>query len=83
MLFRSRRTQFKELKNVNKQKGPSDDASIPLGREEKTITIKGGREMEGPRLERVQEGENWNKIRYCGWGEETGDVERCRCRVSL
>jgi hypothetical protein len=31
-----------ELKKVNNPKGPSEDASVPLGREKKAIT--GGRE---------------------------------------
>jgi hypothetical protein len=30
-----------ELKKVNKQKDPSEDASIPLGREKKAITVAG------------------------------------------
>ena len=38
--------QSTELKKVNKPKGPSEDASVLLGREKKTIM--GGREMEGP-----------------------------------
>ena len=33
--------QSTELKKVNKPKGPSEDASIPLGREKKTI--RGGK----------------------------------------
>jgi hypothetical protein len=39
-------TQSTEL-NVNKQKGPSKDASIPLGREKKAITRGKGRERPG------------------------------------
>jgi hypothetical protein len=39
-------TESTELKKVNKQKGLSEDVSIPLGRENKTIT--GGRGREGP-----------------------------------
>jgi len=32
------RIKSRELKKVNKQKGPNEDASIPPGREKKTIT---------------------------------------------
>jgi hypothetical protein len=35
--YRTPRTQSLELKNVNNLKGPSEDASIPLGREKKAI----------------------------------------------
>ena len=35
------RIQSTELRKVNKQKGPSEDVSIPLGKEKKIIT--GGR----------------------------------------
>jgi hypothetical protein len=38
---RIHRIQSIELKKINKPKGPSEDASIPLGREKKAI--KGGR----------------------------------------
>ena len=31
-----------ELKKVNKLKCPSEDASVPLGREKKAITMGGG-----------------------------------------
>ena len=42
------RIQFTELKKVNKQKGPSEDASVPLGREKKIITKgEGRRDLEG------------------------------------
>ena len=44
------RIQCTELKKFNKKKGPSEDASISLGKDNKIIT--GGREMEGPRWER-------------------------------
>jgi hypothetical protein len=38
-----------KLKKVNKQKDLSEDASIPLGREKKTITSRGpSRGREGP-----------------------------------
>jgi hypothetical protein len=48
------RIQFTELKKVNKPKGPSEDASIPLGREKKTIT--GDRGREGSEWERERGG---------------------------
>jgi hypothetical protein len=38
--------QYIELKKVNKLKGLSEDASVPLGRENKAITRKeGGRDL--------------------------------------
>ena len=55
------RIQSTELKKVNKQKGPSEDASITLGREKKTI--KGGRGREGAGWEKRGGGEKGNKIR--------------------
>jgi hypothetical protein len=39
--------QFIELNKVNKPKGPSEDASIPLGREKKAIMWGEGAQMEG------------------------------------
>ena len=40
--------QSTELKKVNKLKGPSEDASVPLGREKKAITSgEGGRDLGG------------------------------------
>jgi hypothetical protein len=48
--YRISRIQFTELKKIYKQKGSSEDASVPLGREKKTIT--GGRGKEGPGWER-------------------------------
>jgi hypothetical protein len=44
--YRIPRIQSTELKKVKNQKGPSEDASIPLGREKKTITGGTGRERE-------------------------------------
>jgi hypothetical protein len=58
------RIQSTELKKANKLKGPSEDASIPGGREKKAI-IGGGREG-GTSLERQQGREEGNMIRY--WG---------------
>ena len=46
-----------ELKNLSKLKYPSKDASVPLGREKKTITSgEGGRDL-GGKVDRV--GEMW------------------------
>ena len=42
-----RKLQFTELKKVNKLKGPSEDASVPLGREKKAITSGEGKEGQG------------------------------------
>jgi hypothetical protein len=38
------RIQFTELKKVNKPKGTSEDASIPLGKEKKAVMKGRGRE---------------------------------------
>ena len=56
--YRIPRIQSTELKKVKNQKGPSEDASIPLGREKKTI--RGGRGRERPRWKRGNRGENGN-----------------------
>ena len=45
--YRISRIQSTELKKVNKQKGPSEDASIPLGRKQKAIKGSRGRERTG------------------------------------
>jgi hypothetical protein len=45
--YRIPRMQSTELKMVNKLKGSSEDASIPLGREKKAVTVV-GRGKEGP-----------------------------------
>jgi hypothetical protein len=42
------RIQYRELK-VNKLKGPSEDASIPLGRKKKTVMWDKGKEERGRR----------------------------------
>jgi SH3-like domain-containing protein len=39
--YRIPRIQSIELKKVNNPKGPSEDASVPLGREKKPITGEG------------------------------------------
>jgi hypothetical protein len=64
-LYRIPWIQSTELKKVNKPKGPSEDASIPLGREKKAITEGTGKEGSG--WERGRGGEKENMIRY--WGE--------------
>jgi hypothetical protein len=38
--YRIPKLQSKELKKVNKLKCPSDDASVPLGREKKAISTQ-------------------------------------------
>jgi hypothetical protein len=53
-MYRIARIQSTELKKVNKQKGPNEDASIPLGREKKAI--RGGRGRKGPECEREGRG---------------------------
>ena len=46
--YRIPKIQSTELKKVNKLKGPSEDASVPLGREKKAITSgEGGRDLGG------------------------------------
>jgi hypothetical protein len=44
--------QSTELKKVNKPKGPSEDVSIPLGREKKVIMGGGGQKEGGNMCER-------------------------------
>ena len=65
--YRILRIQSTELKKVNKPKGPSEDASIPLGREKKHSQEgwKGG-----PGWERGKRGEEGNMIKY--WVGGTG-----------
>ena len=46
--YRIRRSQFTELKKVNKPKDPGEDVTIPLGMEKIAIIESGrGREKEG------------------------------------
>ena len=46
--YRIPKIQSTELKKVNKLKCPSEDASVPLGREKKAITSgEGGRDQRG------------------------------------
>jgi hypothetical protein len=68
--YRIPRIKPTELKNVIKQKGPSEDASIPLSGEKK-ISM-GGRGREGPRWEgRGGREKGNNMIRYGRWARET------------
>ena len=41
--YRISKIQYTELKKVNKPKCPSEDTSVPLGKEKKTITRWEGR----------------------------------------
>ena len=50
-MYRNHRIQSTQLKNTNKLQGPSEDASINLGREKKAIT--GGQEERRNRHEEV------------------------------
>jgi hypothetical protein len=59
--YRIPRTLSTEPK-VNKPKGPSENASIPLRRKKKAITV--GRGREGSGWERERGGEKKNMIRY-------------------
>jgi hypothetical protein len=55
--YRIPKIQSTELEKVNKLKCPSEDSSVPLGREKKAITNFGGG---GPGRESQQE-EEWEK----------------------
>ena len=45
-MYRIPKIQSTELKKLNKRKCPSEDASVPLGREKKAITSgEGGRDL--------------------------------------
>jgi hypothetical protein len=47
-MYRIHKIQSTELKKVKKLKCPSEDTSIPLGREKKAITnVEGGRNLGG------------------------------------
>ena len=63
--YRIPKIQSTELKKVNKLKGPSEDASVPLGREMKAITGDRKRRDLGGRADRPG-GERRNMIRYEG-----------------
>ena len=58
------RIQSTELKKDSKPMGPSEDASIPLGREKKEITGVEGKGREECGCERGQGEERRNMIRY-------------------
>ena len=46
--YRMPKIQSTESKEINKLKGPSEDALVPLGREKKVITSgEGGRDLGG------------------------------------
>ena len=45
--YRIHKIQSTKLKKINKLKGPSEDTSIPLGREKKEITSGEGGAWEG------------------------------------
>jgi hypothetical protein len=68
------RIQFTDLKKVNKPKDPSENASIPLGREEKGE----GREREGTEWDSGGVGavENGNMIRYGDGGRTRSEALR-------
>ena len=55
--YRITKIQSTELKKVNKLKCPSEDTSVPLGREKKTITNGEGVRDLGQKVDR-------------GWGRE-------------
>ena len=51
--YRIHKIQSTEFKRLNKLKCPSEDASVPLGREKKAITSsEGGRDL-GGKVDRV------------------------------
>jgi hypothetical protein len=62
-----------ELKKVNKLKGPSEDAPVPLGREKKAITSGEGH-WRGSRQGRKWGG-TWSSI---GWGKRTEALRASR-----
>jgi hypothetical protein len=47
--YRTPKIQSTELKKVNKQKSPSEDTSVPLGKEKKAITSEDGQRDLGGR----------------------------------
>jgi hypothetical protein len=62
--YRIPRIQPRDLRKFNKQKGPSEDASIPLRRGNKIIM--GGSKREGPGREKGGSGHRGNGSRYGG-----------------
>jgi hypothetical protein len=64
--------QSTELKKGNKLKGPSEDTSVPLGKEKKAITMgEGGRDLRG------KSGSLWRQ----GLRRKYGDVEQSEGRL--
>jgi hypothetical protein len=55
--FKIHKIQSTEFKRFNKLKGPSEDASVPLGREKKAITNgEGGKSLRG-KMDTWEDGE--------------------------
>jgi hypothetical protein len=75
--YRIPKIQSTELKKFNKLKCPSENASVPLGREKKAITSReGGRDL-GGKVNRVEGGEErgernliWYWVREKDWSPE-------------
>ena len=57
--YRIPKIQSIEIKKVNKLKGPSEDTSVPLGREKKATTSGEGRKNMGGKVERVRVGDGF------------------------
>ena len=58
-MYRIHKIQSTELKKVNRMKGPSEDASVSLGREKKTTTsVEGGSNLRGKSGLGLWEGDN-------------------------
>jgi hypothetical protein len=72
--YRVPRTQPTDSKKRNKQKGPSEEASIPLRIGKEIIT--GGRGKGGSRWERAEWGGGRKGKQDQIWGEETGEKPR-------
>ena len=71
-MYRLPRIKSTELKQVNKLKGPSEGASVPLGREKKEVFWRGGEGRQGTNLGRKgdREGKERNTSWYWGMGEQ-------------
>ena len=57
--YRIHRIQSTELKELNKLKFPSEDASVPIGREKKATTSGEGRKNMGGKVERGRVGDGF------------------------